>query len=42
MNAANGGRFSFAQYKTNHEYQAAVGYLLLLVALLSLWWLRHG
>jgi len=41
MNAANGGSFSFAQYKKNHEYQAALGYLLLLAALLSLWWLRR-
>lgn len=34
------GRFSLAQYKKNHEYQAALGYLLLLVGLLSIWWLR--
>jgi protein-S-isoprenylcysteine O-methyltransferase Ste14 len=31
------GRFSFAQYKKNHEYQAALGYLLLLIAFLILW-----
>jgi protein-S-isoprenylcysteine O-methyltransferase Ste14 len=42
MPAANGGSFSFAQYQKNHEYQAALGYLLLLAALLSLWWLRRG
>src|SRR5260221_6639462 len=30
---ASVGTFSFAQYKKNHEYQAALGYLLLLVAL---------
>lgn len=32
--------FSFAQYKKNHEYQAAVGFLLVLVLLLAIWWLR--
>ena len=32
--------FSFAQYKKNHEYQAALGYLLLLIGLLVLWRLR--
>lgn len=34
------GAFSFAQYKKNHEYQAAIGFVLLLAALLSIWWLR--
>ena len=34
------GSFSFAQYKRNREYQAAVGFLLLLSALLLIWWLR--
>jgi protein-S-isoprenylcysteine O-methyltransferase Ste14 len=34
------GSFSFAQYKKNHEYQAAVGFLLLLALLLLIWWLR--
>jgi protein-S-isoprenylcysteine O-methyltransferase Ste14 len=34
---ANAGRFSLAQYKKNHEYQAGLGYLLLLIALLILW-----
>jgi protein-S-isoprenylcysteine O-methyltransferase Ste14 len=34
------GKFSFAQYKKNHEYQAALGYLLLLGGLLILWWLH--
>jgi protein-S-isoprenylcysteine O-methyltransferase Ste14 len=37
---ASAGQFSFAQYKKNHEYQAAFGYLLLQVALLILWRLR--
>jgi protein-S-isoprenylcysteine O-methyltransferase Ste14 len=31
------GKFSFAQYKKNHEYQAALGYLLLLAGLLIIW-----
>ncbi|MGB2589186.1 MAG: methyltransferase [Candidatus Acidiferrum sp.] len=34
------GSFSFAQYKKNHEYQAAVGFVLLLAALLLIWWVR--
>jgi Phospholipid methyltransferase len=32
--------FSFAQYKKNREYRAAIGFLLLLGVLLSIWWLR--
>lgn len=32
--------FSWQQYKKNHEYQAAVGFLLLLVGLLVIWRLR--
>ena len=34
------GSFSSAQYKKNHEYQAAIGFLLLLAVLLLVWWLR--
>jgi protein-S-isoprenylcysteine O-methyltransferase Ste14 len=34
------GAFSFAQYKKNHEWQAAVGFLLLLAALLVIWYVR--
>jgi protein-S-isoprenylcysteine O-methyltransferase Ste14 len=34
------GGFSAAQYKKNHEYQAAIGFLLLLVVLTVIWWLR--
>jgi protein-S-isoprenylcysteine O-methyltransferase Ste14 len=34
---ASPGRFSFAQYRKNHEYQAALGYLLLLAALVVRW-----
>ena len=37
---ASAGQFSFAQYKKNHEYQAALGYVVLLLALLVIWWLR--
>lgn len=36
------GVFSFAQYKRNHEWQAAFGFLLLIAALLLIWRLRHG
>ncbi|HEY1422741.1 MAG TPA: isoprenylcysteine carboxylmethyltransferase family protein [Candidatus Acidoferrum sp.] len=37
---SSSGQFSFAQYKKNHEYQAAFGYLLLLAGLLTIWRLR--
>ncbi|MGC1618614.1 MAG: methyltransferase [Candidatus Acidiferrum sp.] len=37
---AASGSFSLAQYKKNHEYQAAIGFLLLLAVLLAIWWLR--
>jgi len=36
------GRFSFAQYVKNHEWQAGVGFLLVLGALVLIWWLRLG
>ena len=35
------GAFSFAQYKRNHEWQAALGFLLLLAALLLIWYFRQ-
>jgi protein-S-isoprenylcysteine O-methyltransferase Ste14 len=35
-----GTGFSWAQYKKNHEHQAAIGFVLLLVSLLVIWWLR--
>jgi len=38
--SANGSAFSWAQYKKNHEYQAALGFILLLAGLVLLWWLR--
>jgi protein-S-isoprenylcysteine O-methyltransferase Ste14 len=34
------GSFSFAQYKKNHEWQAAVGFLFLLLVLSVIWRLR--
>jgi hypothetical protein len=34
------GSFSVSQYKRNHEWQAAVGFLFLLLVLLALWYLR--
>jgi len=34
------GAFSLAQYKKNHEWQAAVGFLLLLGALVLVWHFR--
>jgi protein-S-isoprenylcysteine O-methyltransferase Ste14 len=34
------GAFSLAQYKKNREYQAAIGFLLLLVLLFLMWRLR--
>lgn len=40
LSAGSSGSFSFAQYKKNHEWQAAVGFLLLLAALFALWRLR--
>lgn len=38
--SASASSFSFAQYKKNHEYQAAIGFLLLLAVLLLIWRLR--
>ncbi len=40
LSFALAGSFSFKQYKKNHEYQAAIGFLLLLAVLLAIWWLR--
>jgi len=41
LSFASSSCFSFAQYKKNHEYQAAIGFVLLLAALLLIWWLRQ-
>lgn len=38
--AGSGGSFSFAQYKKNREYRAAIGFLFLLAVLLAISWLR--
>src|SRR5271154_7506459 len=38
--AGGEGAFSFAQYKRNREYRAAIGFLLLLLVLLAIWQLR--
>jgi protein-S-isoprenylcysteine O-methyltransferase Ste14 len=40
LSGGSAGSFSFAQYKKNHEWQAAAGFLLLLIALLVIWRLR--
>jgi protein-S-isoprenylcysteine O-methyltransferase Ste14 len=34
------GAFSFAQYRKNREYRAAIGFLLLLLVLLAIWRFR--
>ncbi len=41
LSFAGPGSFSFAQYKKNHEYQAAIGFVLLLAMLMLIWWLRQ-
>jgi protein-S-isoprenylcysteine O-methyltransferase Ste14 len=38
---AGSGSFSLARYKKNHEYQAAIGFVLLLAVLMLIWWLRQ-
>lgn len=40
LSGDSSGSFSFAQYKKNHEWQAAVGFLLLLAIMLLIWYLR--
>jgi protein-S-isoprenylcysteine O-methyltransferase Ste14 len=37
---SSSGKFSAAQYRKNHEHQAALGFVLLLLGLLFIWWLR--
>ena len=34
------GAFSLSQYKRNHEYQAAIGFVFLHATLFAIWWLR--
>ena len=38
---AKSGSFSWAQYKKNHEFEAAVGFVVFLAALGVIWWLRQ-
>jgi protein-S-isoprenylcysteine O-methyltransferase Ste14 len=40
VRAGSAGSFSFFQYKKNHEWQAAVGFLFFLVVLLAIWRFR--
>jgi len=40
VSGSSAGAFSFEQYKKNREYQAAIGFLLLLILLLVIWGLR--
>ena len=40
--AAVAGSFSWPQYRKNHEYQAALGFLFLLLALLIIWRLHSA
>jgi protein-S-isoprenylcysteine O-methyltransferase Ste14 len=40
LSAESAASFSLAQYKKNHEWQAAVGFLLLLAVLLAICWIR--
>jgi protein-S-isoprenylcysteine O-methyltransferase Ste14 len=37
---APSGSFSWAQYKKNHEYEAMIGFVLLLIALTVIWRVR--
>ncbi len=36
----SGGEFSFAQYRKNHEYEAALGFFLVLLVSIGIWFLR--
>ncbi len=40
LKPASQGAFSLAQYRKNHEWQAAAGFLLLLAVLILIWRLR--
>jgi protein-S-isoprenylcysteine O-methyltransferase Ste14 len=41
LSSGGAGAFSFAQYKKNHEYRAAIGFVLLLAVLMWIAWLRR-
>jgi protein-S-isoprenylcysteine O-methyltransferase Ste14 len=40
LDLQNAQQLSFSQYRKNHEYQATIGFMLLLVVLLAIWRLR--
>ena len=40
LNGERAGAFSFARYKKNHEHEAAIGFVVLLIVLLAIWRLR--
>ena len=40
LSAGSAGAFSFGQYGKNHEWQAAVGFLFVLIVLMAIWYLR--
>jgi hypothetical protein len=40
VQVAASGNFSWQQYRKNHEHQAAIGFVLLLAALVAIWRLR--
>lgn len=40
LSFSSAGSFSVAQYRKNHEYQAALGFVFLLALLFLIWWLR--
>ena len=40
FSSSAGGSFSFAQYKKNREYRAAIGFVLLLAIFILIWRLR--
>ncbi len=42
LSGGTAGSFSFAQYKKNHEWQAMLGFLLLLATLLFIWYFRQS
>jgi protein-S-isoprenylcysteine O-methyltransferase Ste14 len=42
ISGSSPGEFSLAQYRKYHEYQATLGFLFLLAALLVIWRLRGG
>jgi protein-S-isoprenylcysteine O-methyltransferase Ste14 len=39
---SSGSAFLFTQYKKNHEWQASAGFLMLLGALVLIWYFRQG